>query len=161
MKQILYFIVIFFSFNLFASNYEVEFFFTIDDRDFHVMEFTEELTLRQFKTKANWKDSLGNFGVVECMGNHTIFNNDKTLLKMYCKEINKSNDNFVIMFDRNSENFNAGVGKSTYLYAVGKFKNYKNLKCIYAVNLFEDKGSIIKQKCNLKQYDKPQPKSKN
>ena len=31
---------------------------------------------------------------------------------MYCKEINKSNDNFVIMFDRNSENFEAGVGKS-------------------------------------------------
>ena len=139
----------FFSFNLFASNYEVEFFFTTDDRDFHVMEFTDELTLRQFKAKANWKDSLGNFGVVECMGNHTIFKNDKTLLKMYCKEINKRNDNFVIMFDRNSENFSAGVGKSIYLDAIGKYKDYKNLKCIYAVNLFEDKGSIIKQKCKL------------
>ena len=137
-------------FNLFASNYEVEFFFTTDDRDFHVMKFTDELTLRQFKTKANWKDSLGNFGVVECMGNHTVLKNDKTILKMYCKEINKSNDNFVIMFDRNSENFNAGVGKSTYLDAIGKYKVYKNIKCIYAVNLFEDKGSIIKQKCNLK-----------
>ena len=144
------FFLINFSFNLFASNYEVEFFFTTDDRDFHVMKFTDELTLRQFKTKANWKDSLGNFGVVECMGNHTIFKNDKTILKMYCKEINKSNDNFVIMFDRNSENFNAGVGKSTYLDAIGKYKVYKNIKCIYAVNLFEDKGSIIKQKCNLK-----------
>ena len=114
------------------------------------MKFTDEITLRQFKAKANWKDSIGNYGVVDCMGNHTIFKNDKTLLKMYCKEINKSNDNFVIMFDRNSENFEAGVGKSTYLDAVGKYKKYKNMQCIYAVNLFENKGSIIKQKCKLK-----------
>ena len=147
MKQILFLIIIFFPFNSFASNYEVEFFFTTDDRDFHVMKFTDELTLRQFKTKANWKDSIGNFGVVECMGNHTIFKNDKTILKMYCKEINKRNDNFVIMFERDSENVNVGVGKSTYIHAEGKYKNYKNTKCIYAVNLFENKGSIIKQKC--------------
>ncbi|RPH06096.1 MAG: hypothetical protein CBD54_005150 [Alphaproteobacteria bacterium TMED194] len=68
---------------------------------------------------------------------------------MYCKEINKSNDNFVLMFDRNSENFNAGVGESTYLDAIGKYSKYKSLKCIYAVNSFEGKGSIIKQKCKL------------
>ena len=150
MKKILSLIIYLYSLNLFPSNYEVEFFFTSDDRDFDVMKFTDEITLRQFKAKANWKDSMGNYGVVDCMGNHTIFKNTKTLLKMYCKEINKNNDNFVIMFDRNSENFNAGVGKSTYLDAIGKYKVYKNIKCIYAVNLFEDKGSIIKQKCNLK-----------
>ena len=149
MKQFLCLIIIFFSLNSFASNYEVEFFFTTDDRDFDVMKFTDEITLRQFKAKANWKDNIGNYGVVECMGNHTVFKSNKTLLKMYCKEINKSNDNFVIMFDRNSENFNAGVGKSIYLEAIGKYKKYKNMKCIYAVNLFEEKGSIIKQKCKL------------
>ena len=36
---------------------------------------------------------------------------------MYCKEINKRNDNFVIMFERDSENVNVGVGKSTYIHA--------------------------------------------
>ena len=113
------------------------------------MKFTDLITLRQFKGNANWKDNKGGYGVVECMGNHTIFKNKKTLLKMYCKEINKSNDNFVLMFDRNSENFNVGVGESTNLDAVGKYSQYKNLKCIYAVNLFEGKGSIIKQKCKL------------
>ena len=123
MKKILFLIIYLYSLNLFSSNYEVEFFFTSDDRDFDVMKFTDEITLRQFKAKANWKDSIGNYGVVDCMGNHNIFKNDKTLLKMYCKEINKSNDNFVIMFDRNSENFEAGVGKS-YLDAIGKYKDY-------------------------------------
>ena len=54
------------------------------------MKFTDELTLRQFKTKANWKDSLGNFGVVECMGNHTIFKNDKTILKCIVKRLIKA-----------------------------------------------------------------------
>ena len=48
---------------------------------------------------------------------------------MYCKEINKSNDNFVIMFDRNSENFEAGVGRSTYLDAA-------NIKIIKICNVF-------------------------
>ena len=32
---------------------------------------------------------------------------------------------------------------------IDKYSKYKSLKCIYAVNSFEDKGSIIKQKCNL------------
>ena len=149
MKNILLLIVFFFSLKLFASNYEVEFFFTLDERDFDVMEFSNEITLRQFKGNANWKDNIGNYGVVECMGNHTILKSERTLLKMYCKEINKSNDNFVIMFERDSENFNVGVGKSTYIHAEGKYKDYENTKCIYAVNLFEKKGSIIKQKCKL------------
>jgi len=149
MKNILYLIIFFFTYNSFASNYEVEFFFTVDDRDLDIMEFSDEITLRQFKNNANWKDNAGNYGVVECMGNHTVFKSERTLLKMYCKEINKSNDNFVIMFERDSENFDAGVGKSTYIDAVGKYKSYKNIKCIYAVNQFESKGSIIKQKCKL------------
>ena len=46
MKNILLLIVFFFSLNLFASNYEVEFFFTLDERDFDVMEFSNEITLR-------------------------------------------------------------------------------------------------------------------
>ena len=149
MKYILYLLITIWSLNLFASDYEVEFFFTLDNRDFDVMDFSDEITLRQFKGNANWKDNIGNYGVVECMGNHTILKSERTLLKMYCKEINKSNDNFVIMFERDSENLNVGVGKSTYIHAEGKYKNYKNTICIYAVNLFENKGSIIKQKCKL------------
>ena len=149
MKNILCLIMFFFSYSSFSSDYEVEFFVTVDDRDLDVMEFSDEITLRQFKNNANWKDNAGNYGVVECMGNHTVFKSERTLLKMYCKEINKSNDNFVIMFERDTENLNVGVGKSTYIHAEGKFKNFKNTKCIYAVNTFENKGSIIKQKCKL------------
>ena len=149
MRYILCLIIFFFSYSLFASDYEVEFFVTVDDRDLDVMKFSDEITLRQFKNNANWKDNAGNYGVVECMGNHTVFKSERTLLKMYCKEINKSNDNFVIMFERDTENLNVGVGKSTYIHAEGKFKNFKNTKCIYAVNTFENKGSIIKQKCKL------------
>ena len=113
MRYILCLIIFFFSYSSFTSDYEVEFFVTVDDRDLDVMEFSDEITLRQFKNNANWKDNAGNYGVVECMGNHTVFKSERTLLKMYCKEINKSNDNFVIMFERDTENLNVGVGKST------------------------------------------------
>ena len=60
MKNILRLIIFFFSYNSFASNYEVEFFFTVDDRDLDIMEFSDEITLRQFKNNANWKDNTGN-----------------------------------------------------------------------------------------------------
>ena len=150
MKLLTILFILLFTSNIVASEYEVEFFFTADDRDTDIMNFSDLVTLRQFKGKANWKDDKGGYGVVECMGNHTIFNNKKTLLKMYCKEINQENNNFVIMFDRNSEHFSAGVGKSTYIHAIGKYKKYNKLNCIYAVNSFEGKGSIIKQKCKMK-----------
>ena len=93
MKIILLLLISLFSFNAFTSNYEVEFFFTADYRDTDVMKFTDLITLRQLKGQANWKDNQGGYGVIECMGNLTISENKKTLLKMYCKEINKSNDN--------------------------------------------------------------------
>ena len=149
MKYILCLLITIWSLNLFGFTYEVEFFFTADERDTDIMKFSELITLRQFKGKGNWKDNKGDYGVVDCMGNHTIIKSNKTLLKMYCKEMNENNNNFVIMFDRNSENFNAGVGQSIYLVATGKYQQYLNLKCIYAVKSFESKGSIIKQKCRL------------
>ena len=69
MKIILFLLISLFSLNAFTSNYEVEFFFTADDRDTDSMQFTDLITLRQFKGKANWKDNKGGYGVVECMGN--------------------------------------------------------------------------------------------
>ena len=54
------------------------------------MKFTDEITLRQFKAKANWKDSIGNYGVVDCMGNHTILKNNKTILKCIVKRLIKA-----------------------------------------------------------------------
>ena len=53
MKNILCLIMFFFSYSSFSSDYEVEFFVTVDDRDLDVMEFSDEITLRQFKNNAN------------------------------------------------------------------------------------------------------------
>ena len=149
MKYLLIFIISMINFKLSSSNYEVEFFFALDANNQEKMEFSNVVTLRQFHGKANWKDNNGEYGVVECMGNHTVVKNKKTILRMYCKEENKNNDNFVIKFDRDSEHYDVGVGESIYISAIGKYKKYKDMKCIYAVNLFEGKGSIIKQKCKL------------
>ena len=149
MKYIFIFLILILKSKLLSSDYEVEFFFAFDESNQNIMEFEDLISLRQFRGKANWKDNNGEYGVVECMGNHTIIKGKKTILKMYCKEENNKNDNFVIKFDRDSEHYDAGVGQSAYLSAKGKYKKYKNMKCIYAVNLFESKGSIIKQKCKL------------
>ena len=146
-KFYLYFVLFLIPHVLYSSDYEVEYFFTTDKRDTDIMDFSDEITLRQFKAKANWKDNKGNYGVVECMGNYTIIKKTQTVLKMYCKEFNKEKNNFVIMFDRESQDLDVGVGKAEYLYTTGQYEKYKDLTCIYAVKSLENKGAIIKQQC--------------
>ena len=51
---------------------------------------------------------------------------------------------------RNSSDYELGVGRIIYLQGKGKFKEYENLECLYAVEL-NDGLSVIKQKCKFKQ----------
>ena len=61
-------------------------------------------------------------------------------------------DEFWSKLYRNSER-NAGIGKVTYLSGTGKFKDFINLECVYAVNYLkgsklENRIGFYKQKCN-------------
>ena len=45
-----------------------------------------------------------------------------TLLKNYCNGNNKDGDIFWLMMDRNSMDFDAGIGQITYRKGTGKFE---------------------------------------
>ena len=135
---------------VFAFDFEVE--ILSASPDLYVFELPDVLTYRQFNIRANWKDNLGDWGVLECAGTHTIFKNNKgTILKNYCKGSNTEGDIFWLIMDRKSNDFDAGIGKIEYVKGNGKFEKYLGTKCVYAVShLPEGKGSFIKTKCTFK-----------
>ena len=143
-------IIIFFliSKTLFANDFELEMLST--EGDVRVLEFPDLLVYRQFQIKSNWKDTLGDWGIIDCTGTHTLYKNKGTTLKNYCKGSNVEDDEFWLVMDRESDNIDSGIGKIEYLDGTGKFKKYIGAKCIYAVSyLKKGKGSFIKAQCNL------------
>ena len=73
-----------------------------------------------------------------------------TILKNYCKGLNKEGDLFWLMMDRNSIDFDAGVGKIIYKKGTGKFKKYEGTECVYAITfLSTGNGTFQKAKCKF------------
>ena len=146
------FIILFIS--LFVSRflYAIDFEFEIlsNDGDVRVIEIPGILTYRQFKVKSNWKDTFGDWGIIECTGTHTVHRKNGTILKNYCIGTNAENDKFWLIMDRDSDDFEAGIGEIKYVKGTGKFKKYVDTNCVYAVaHLSRGKGSFVKAKCNF------------
>ena len=53
-------------------SYDFEFEVLSNEGDIRVIELPDLLTYRQFYVKSNWKDTLGDWGIIECTGSHTL-----------------------------------------------------------------------------------------
>ncbi len=137
------------SFNLLAKIVTIDIFFVADATNNKVMEFGDILTYRQTEGTATWSDSEGDYGLLKCMGNYVTTESKGTILKNYCKGTNRNKESFWLIMNRNSDDYELGIGKITYIKGEGKFKKYEKFKCVYAVELIEGLA-VIKQKCNLK-----------
>ena len=151
MKYLIYILLVFFSFNTFSYDFELEILSTRDARDLNVFKYSDEITYRQFKGTTSWKDNLGDWGKLECAGNHTITKGKGTALINYCIGTNKDGDTFRFIMNRLSDDFDTGIGKIKYDKGSGKFAKYEGTECVYAIT-FLPKGdaSFIKTKCNFK-----------
>ena len=146
----LIFIFIFFNITKTLHSYDFEFEVLSNEGDIRVIELPDLLTYRQFHVKSNWKDTLGDWGIIECTGSHTLHKEKGTIAKNYCKGTNVEDDHFWLIMDRNSNDFDAGIGELKYVKGTGKFKKYIGTKCVYTVShLKEGKGSFIKSKCKF------------
>ena len=151
MKIIFWLIKIIYSFKVFAYDFELEILTTRDDRDLNVFKYSDTITYRQFKGTTSWKDNLGDWGKLECAGNHTITKGKGTKLINYCLGTNKDGDTFRFIMNRVSDDFDTGIGKIKYDKGTGKFKKYQNTECVYAITFLPDgDASFIKTKCNFK-----------
>ena len=146
----IFFSLILFNINLCANDFELEIMSASDGTETTIFRFSDNITYRHFHSFQNWKDSLGDWGTLECAGNHTIIKSEGTILKNYCKGLNKDGDMFWLMMDRNSSDFDAGVGKLKYRKGTGKFKNYDGTECLYAITFLSNgNGTFQKAKCNF------------
>ena len=144
-------ILIFFSFNCFAemdNELTVDITFITDAGNQDIMNFGDKLSYRNTKSTGSWKDSLGDYGIIKCLGNYLSSEKLGTNLNLYCKGSNKDGDIFWLTMKRNSKDFDGGIGKSEYIYGNGKFKSFISVKCIYAVDISKE-FSILKQKCKM------------
>ena len=149
--RIIIFFLFFVSTYLFSSDFELEIMSASNGNDTTIFKFSDNITYRHFLSFQNWKDSLGDWGSLECAGNHTIIRNQGTVLKNYCKGLNKDGDIFWLMMDRNSLDFEAGVGKITYRKGTGKFIRYEGVECLYAITFLSNgNGTFQKAKCKFK-----------
>ena len=101
MKKIIS-IILFVSLTSLLHSYDFEFEVLSNEGDIRVIEFPDLLTYRQFYVKSNWKDTLGDWGIIECTGSHTLHKEKGTIAKNYCKGINVEDDKFWLIMDRNS-----------------------------------------------------------
>ena len=120
-----------------ASDYELELFMhIIDKKSITYPDKNKHIIL---DGSANWKDSNGDYGIMNCLATITTFNiNDTANLNANCEAKNNSNEKFWLNLSRTSD-MNAGVGIATYLYGEGKYKKYIGKKSAYAVKYFEDR----------------------
>ena len=145
------FLLILFSFNCFSeknNKLTVDITFITDAGNQDIMNFGDKLAYRNTKAKGSWKDSLGDYGIINCLGNYLSSAKLGTNLNLYCQGSNKDGDIFWLTMQRNSKDYDGGIGKSEYIYGDGKFKNLISTKCIYAVEISKE-FSILKQKCKL------------
>ena len=145
------FLLFFFSLNCYSEldrEYTVDITFIEDAGSEDIMSFKNKFTYRNTKATASWKDNLGDYGIIKCLGNYMSYEKIGTNLNFYCQGSNKDGDVFWLTMKRNSKDYDGGIGKSEYLYGEGKFKKLINAKCIYAVEISKE-FSILKQKCKM------------
>ena len=128
-----------------AKDFSLEVYMHIVDQ--RKIDFPDGNKYLHIDRSANWKDSLGEYGIIKCLATITTKEQESSAtLHAFCKARDQNNDNFWLNLNRTSD-MQIGVGVATYIFGTGKYKKYIGLKCPYAVNYFEDR-MFYKQKCN-------------
>ena len=136
--------------NLYSKSFEVEIFFSSNSNDLDIIEFPNNTKYQQVKNTANWQNTYGDYGVLKCLFNIYLGEkNSNAKLLGFCDGKNQDNEKFWLELIRNTEDFDAGIGKSKFIFGTGKYKELIGTECIYAVKLL-DESAFSKHKCKLK-----------
>ena len=147
--KILILLCYFILFNLYSESFEIDIFFSINSNDIDIIEFPDNTKYQQIKNSANWQNTYGDYGVLKCLFN-IYLDEDNTNARLYgfCNGKNQDNEKLWLEFKRDTEDFDAGIGKSKFIFGTGKYKKFVGTQCIYAVKLL-DNSAFSKHKCNL------------
>ena len=135
--------------NLYSKSFEVEIFFSINSNDIDIIEFPNNTKYQQIKNTANWQNTYGDYGILECLFNIYLGeNNSNARLSGFCDGKNQDNEKFWLEFERNTDDFDARIGRSKFIFGNGKYKKFIGTQCIYAVKILDD-SAFSKHKCKL------------
>ena len=149
MKYLILSLVSFFSFiQLNAEEYLLDWY--LKGTVYESIVLQDKSSYNLIKGEGPWEDNKGYFGHLNCIGKTSDINKN-SILDMVCNAFDDDGHKFWLKLYRNSES-DAGIGKVTYLGGTGKFKDFINLKCLYAVNYLKDNSleertGFYKQKC--------------
>ena len=136
--------------NLYSKSFEMEIFFSGSSNDTDIIEFPNNTKYQQIKNTANWQNTYGDYGILKCLFNIYLGeNNSNAQLSGFCDGKNQDNEKFWLEFERNTDDFDAGIGRSKFIFGNGKYKNFIGTQCIYAVKILDD-SAFSKHKCKLK-----------
>ena len=71
--------------NSFSNDFDLEIMSASDGSNSTIFKFSNNITYRYFLSYQNWKHSLGDWGSLECVGNHTIIKEEGIILKIIAK----------------------------------------------------------------------------
>ena len=135
--------------NLYSESFEIEIFFSSNSNDLDIIEFPNNTRYQQIKNTANWQNTYGDYGILKCLFNIYLGeNNSNTRLSGFCDGKNQDNEKFWLEFERNTDDFDAGIGRSKFIFGNGKYKKFIGTQCIYAVKILDD-SAFSKHKCKL------------
>ena len=127
----------------------MEIFFSSSSYDTDIIEFPNNTKYQQIKNTANWQNTYGDYGILKCLFNVYLGENDSnTRLSGFCDRKNQDNEKFWLEFERNTDDFDAGIGRSKFIFGNGKYKKFIGTQCIYAVKILDD-SAFSKHKCKL------------
>ena len=110
------------------------------------IDFIDGGNFRVNAAEGSWEDSKGFYGYLKCVG-PTIIDKEKNLnLNLMCDGYDNNNDRFQINLKRDSIE-DAGIGKAIYISGTGRYLNFINKECTYAVNYLNPKVGFYKQVC--------------
>ena len=130
-------IIFFFLFSsaLLSKDYTLKWFSFITILD--NIEYKDKSIYRLVRADGSWEDNEGFYGSLKCIGPNKIFSNNTVELDVYCEAYDNEGDKFGLNLYRSSE-LNAGIGTATYIQTSGKYKNFEEKKCTYAITYLND-----------------------
>ena len=136
--------------SLYSKSFEIEIFFSGNSNDLDIIEFPNNTKYQQIKNTANWQNTYGDYGILKCLFNIYLGENNRNArLSGFCDGKNQDNEKFWLEFERNTDDFDAGIGRSKFIFGNGKYKKFIGTQCIYAVKILDD-SAFSKHKCKLK-----------
>ena len=144
MRYILSILIFLFLKIVFSEEFSLKWNITVKVLD--SIEFIDGGNFRVNTAEGSWEDNKGFYGYLKCVG-PIIIDKEKNLnLNLMCDGYDHNKDRFQMNLKRDSIE-NAGIGKAIYTGGTGRYLNFINQECTYAVNYLNPKIGFYKQVC--------------